>query len=164
MLLFLLSIPFLAQGTAMIFDEFYFHRRRGLPRWERLGHPADTLTVLATYAFLLLSSPTLTNLLIYTALALFSCVFVTKDEFIHKEECESSEMWLHSVLFILHPLSFLSAALIVYLKPQLLDAGLTLTQMSFLESLIVGQVFIVIAFLVYQIVYWNILYDAKIRN
>jgi len=25
-------------------DEFYFHRRRGLPRWERLAHPLDTMT------------------------------------------------------------------------------------------------------------------------
>ena len=35
-----------------------------------------------------------------------------KDEFVHSELCEPAENWLHAVLFILHPICFLSAELI----------------------------------------------------
>ncbi len=40
-----LFIPFALQTCCMAVDEVHFHRQRGLPRWERLGHPLDTLTV-----------------------------------------------------------------------------------------------------------------------
>jgi 2-polyprenyl-6-hydroxyphenyl methylase / 3-demethylubiquinone-9 3-methyltransferase len=39
-----LVVPLGLQALAMAVDEAYFHRRRGLPRWERIGHPLDTLT------------------------------------------------------------------------------------------------------------------------
>jgi hypothetical protein len=42
-----LFIPFALQMCCMAVDEVHFHRQRGLPRWERLGHPLDTLTVCA---------------------------------------------------------------------------------------------------------------------
>ena len=77
-------------------DEFYFHVKRGLPKWERIGHPLDTLTVLACFAFILIFPYSSLNLKIYIGLALFSCVFVTKDEFVHKECCPASEQWLHA--------------------------------------------------------------------
>ena len=41
----LLMLPIALQAMAMVVDEGWFHRRRGLPRWERLGHPLDTLTI-----------------------------------------------------------------------------------------------------------------------
>ena len=46
------------QGLAMLVDELLFHRRRGLPRWERIGHPIDTLSVLACYGVSLWLPPT----------------------------------------------------------------------------------------------------------
>ena len=42
----LLYLPFAVQGLAILVDEFWFHHRRGLPRWERLGHPIDTLPLI----------------------------------------------------------------------------------------------------------------------
>jgi hypothetical protein len=60
----------------MAVDEFYFHRRRGLPRWERLGHPLDTLTALACFVWLLSAAPSASSLSVYTGLSVFSCLFV----------------------------------------------------------------------------------------
>jgi hypothetical protein len=53
--------------------------------------------------FLLSSSPNSQNLFTYIGLALFSCLFITKDEFVHAELCGGAEHWLHSALFVLHP-------------------------------------------------------------
>ncbi len=54
----LLLAPLAVQGIAMAVDELHFHRRRGLGRWERLGHPLDTLTVLACIGWTLAVTPT----------------------------------------------------------------------------------------------------------
>ena len=45
------------QAALMMVDELHFHRRRGLPRWERIGHPLDTATVLVCYGTALTLSP-----------------------------------------------------------------------------------------------------------
>jgi hypothetical protein len=52
-----LLIPVALQMLCMTLDEFYFHWQRELPRWERLGHPLDTLTVLGCYVWLLIVPP-----------------------------------------------------------------------------------------------------------
>ncbi len=122
-------------------DEFYFHHRRGLPRWERIGHPLDTFTVILCYAYLLSFSPTPAALVGFVALATFSCLFVTKDEFVHAELCSAGESWLHSVLFILHPVCFFVAARL-WLDGQ----G---------QVLFAGQSVIITGFLFYQIFYWG---------
>jgi hypothetical protein len=137
----LLFSPFIFQTIAMGVDELYFHRKRGLPLWEKIGHPLDTLTVLIAYAFLSLSEPTLFNLKIYIFLCAFSCLFVTKDEFVHTKYCEAKENWLHAVLFILHPLTFLSAGFIWFY------------QLSPLFLMI--QPFVILFVLSYQILYWS---------
>ena len=90
MIQFFLLVPFFLQILIISFDEFYFHVRRGLPKWERLGHPLDTLTVLACFCFVLFVPYSPFSLKVYIALALFSCIFVTKDEFVHKEHCPAS--------------------------------------------------------------------------
>src|SRR5215211_458148 len=97
-----LLIPFALQMLCMAFDEFYFHWRRTLPRWERLGHPLDTLTVLISWVFILVVEPSAISIAIFIALGLVSCLFVTKDEWIHTRMCDGGENWLHAVLFILH--------------------------------------------------------------
>ncbi|MGE3610322.1 MAG: hypothetical protein AB7I27_12090 [Bacteriovoracaceae bacterium] len=104
-----LFYPFCLQGIIMLWDEFYYHHRRELPKWERIGHPLDTITVLTCAVFLLMKSYNETNLEIYFSLALFSTIFVTKDEWVHTEYCSGEENWLHALLFILHPISFISA-------------------------------------------------------
>jgi len=96
--------PFVLQGAAMLVDEFHFHRKRGLGAWERLGHPLDTISVLACLGFALLANPdddkARTTFLI---LSLMSCLLITKDEWIHARESPTGEQWLHAGLFILHP-------------------------------------------------------------
>src|SRR5690606_8631765 len=84
------------QGTLMLVDEFLFHRRRGLPRWERIGHPLDTLTVLIPVALTTVFPPTAAFTGAFLAMALFSCLFVTKDEWIHARHCAPGEQWLHA--------------------------------------------------------------------
>lgn len=97
---------FATQGLLMIVDEFHFHRRREMPRWERIGHPLDTLTVLLPLlgaCFLPHHGPWT---FAFVAAALFSCVFVTKDEAVHARLCGPGEQWIHAMLFLLHPLVF----------------------------------------------------------
>ncbi|MBC7754921.1 MAG: hypothetical protein H7Z71_11835 [Moraxellaceae bacterium] len=142
-----LFIPFGLQAVAMFFDEFYFHRKRGLPLWERIGHPFDTLTVLSCYLFIFYAAPTDANLKIYIALCAFSSLFITKDEFVHTERCEARENWLHAVLFVLHPVTFLAA-------------GLIWKQNTYPEFLLV-QPIVTFLFMLYQILYWSPLWNKK---
>lgn len=145
----LIYFPFALQALAMLFDEFYFHYRRELKLWERLGHPLDTLTVLVCYGFLLTNDYNQTNLNIFIALSAFSSIFITKDEWVHKEAASAEENWLHAILFVLHPLSFLSAAMIW--KDQ--------SNPVFLQI----QTAITFLFMLYQILYWSIPWK-KIRT
>jgi len=93
----------------MLVDELVFHRRRGLPRWERLGHPLDTLSAALCYGWLVAVPPAMPHALSgYLCLCAFSCLFITKDELVHSRLCPPGEIWLHAVLFVLHPIVFLS--------------------------------------------------------
>lgn len=125
----------------MFVDEFYFHHKRGLGRWEVIGHPLDTLSVLVCFLFLLLMPSSLNNLWIYSGLAVFSCLLITKDEFVHQKECTASEQWLHSVLFILHPVILAVAAYLWWTNSEL-----------FLLKI---QAVIILLFMVYQILFWS---------
>ncbi len=102
--------PFLAQAGLMFIDEWICHERRGLGRWERIGHPVDTLTVIACYGLLTFSAPSTTALLIYLGLSVVSCLVITKDEGVHSAECGPLEQWIHALLFILHPVTLGAAA------------------------------------------------------
>ncbi len=70
--LFVLLLPAVLQMLAMAFDELVFHRRRGLPRWERLGHPLDTATAALCYGWLVWVPPQSPHALtVYVALCAF---------------------------------------------------------------------------------------------
>ena len=137
------------QAVAMIVDEAYFHRRRELPRWERIGHPLDTLTIVICLGWLLAASPTTTNLYVYVGLAIASTLFVTKDEFVHAKLCTGGEQWLHAVLFVLHPL-VLAAFAGMWWTGQLWPLG--------------AQLVITVLFMTYQIVYWNFRARRAVNN
>jgi hypothetical protein len=96
----------------MSVDELWFHRRRGLPRWERIGHPLDTATVLLCLSLPWLLPLEARTLWLYAGLAAFSCLFVTKDEPVHARLCPAGEHWVHAVLFVLHPVTLAIAALL----------------------------------------------------
>jgi 2-polyprenyl-6-hydroxyphenyl methylase/3-demethylubiquinone-9 3-methyltransferase len=133
-------VPIAAQAIAMAVDEGYFHRRRGLPRWERIGHPLDTLSIAACLAWLLIA-PRGAALPVYAGLAVISCVFVTKDEPIHARLCTAGEHWLHAILFVLHPIVLAAFAYMWW-------AGY--------RGAVAVQLAAVLAFCGYQVVYWNL--------
>lgn len=138
----LLLVPAFLQMLAMFFDEFVFHRARGLPKWERLGHPLDTLSAALCFGWLVRTPPDAPHALgVYVALCAFSCIFITKDEFVHSRLCEPAENWLHAVLFVLHPIVFLAFGVIwqLELAPWLVTLELVLT----------------LGLLLQQVVYWR---------
>jgi hypothetical protein len=142
----LACIPFAVHSLAMLFDELWFHRRRGLPRWERWGHPADTLTVIACYAVALLKG----NPGVYIAASSFSVLFVTKDEWIHARRCAGGEMWLHAFLFSMHPVLLALVGWFFYAPASAGGAG-----RGFFAAFIAGQTGVTCVFLLFQILYWN---------
>ena len=134
-------LPFILQGLVMMVDEFWAHEKRSLPKWERIGHPMDSLTVLSAYMFLLIFPFQENHTWIYAAIAVFSCLFITKDEFVHATECSGMEQWLHSLLFLLHPLTFICAG-ILWMQGE--------------RSFLIIQAAIVGIFMCYQIIRWSI--------
>lgn len=144
---FLVFLPFLVQGVVMAIDEFYFHRRRGLPLWERLGHPLDTLTVLICYVWLLMRPLQSSSVMNWAVWVVFSCLCVTKDEWVHHRHCSAVEVWLHSLLFVLHPICFLAAGWMAW--------------MGGYNGFIRMQTGLLILFMVYQFTYWNLMGKHK---
>jgi 2-polyprenyl-6-hydroxyphenyl methylase/3-demethylubiquinone-9 3-methyltransferase len=130
-------------------DEFGFHRRRSVPRWEWAGHALDTLAFLACLACPLLLPPSPAHLKLYAGLAVFSCLLVTKDEFIHQRLCSGGEHWLHAVLFLLHPVVLLAAAGL-WLSAGAVQ-GLPLPPPLAARTLLLGQALAAAGFLALQL-------------
>jgi 2-polyprenyl-6-hydroxyphenyl methylase/3-demethylubiquinone-9 3-methyltransferase len=137
----LVLVPIVLQGIAMAVDEGVFHRRRGLPRWERIGHPLDTATIALCLVWLLVAH----SLTVYVVLAIGSTLFVTKDEAVHASLCTAGEHWLHSILFALNPIVL---AAFWFASPSVLAL----------------QLAIVLAFMAYQIIYWSVRREHVIDN
>lgn len=138
----ILFVPFVLQALAMAIDELHFHRRRGLPRWERVGHPLDTLSAAACFAWLVYAEPSRPDVLgVYVLLVTFSCVLVTKDEFVHKKHCGPVESWLHALLFVLHPIVFMAAGWLWFT-----DQG---------SPFFAIQLAVTLCFATYQALYWG---------
>ncbi len=157
-------IPFALQAICMIFDEGYFHIRRGLPKWERIGHPIDTFSVIVCIAYVVFVPFSKRALYFYIFLASFSSILVTKDEFVHKHHCPASENWLHALLFTLHPITLAFAGFIWPVVQEvpvaswivhLLDNPIALARFLY------GQLIVMILFFLYQILFWNVLWKDK---
>lgn len=160
----LIMIPFALQAMCIFFDEYYFHIKRGLPLWERIGHPLDTLSVMACLAFVLFVPYSVVAMKWYIGFAVFSCLFVTKDEWVHKHVCPASEQWLHALLFVNHPV-VLSAMGMIWWR---MSSDTTpfwvqrwLDRPELLQSMLTGQAVAITLFCVYQIVYWNFIWKEK---
>lgn len=151
----LAPIPFVIHGIAMLVDEAWFHRRRGLPVWERVGHPLDTLSVLACYAMALALPRTAVGFAVFVSAAVFSCLFVTKDEWMHARHCTGGEMWLHSFLFVMHPilLGIVGAWWLATSPPA--DLSRMEAGPAFFAGFLAVQTGITALFLGYQVFYWN---------
>jgi len=135
------------QGLIMAVDEFVFHRRRGLPPFERWGHVVDTGLFLLALLLPALFTPNSILLILYGFLAIASCLLITKDEWIHASTCSGAEQWCHAMLFVLHGPILLLAGLVWYLNP-----GHFALKMLPPIILIWG---------LYQHLYWNVYYDRK---
>ncbi len=139
----------------MSFDELYFHRKRGLDRWERVGHPFDTLSVVLCIAWLVLASPSRSHLAVYAGLSAFSCLLITKDEPVHTRRCGPGEHWVHAFLFVVHPISLASLALLwtsVHPAPDLPS----LPPIPYAGLLVAGHLVVAASFCLYQTLYWNL--------
>lgn len=134
------------QGLVMLVDEFVFHRRRVLPRWERIGHPLDTLGFLAVFLMLGLAAPGPLSAAIVLTLMVLSCLLVTKDEWVHARLCGGGEAWLHALLFVVHPTVF-------FLAWQV-------WQQHGPQPLHLAYCALLTAWLIYQLVYWNVIEPA----
>lgn len=157
-------LPFILQSIAILLDEGIFHIKRGLPKWERIGHPLDTLSFLACFLFVLFVPFSTFAFVIYTVLACFSCLMVTKDEFIHKECCPAAEHWLHAILFILHPITLAMTAAMWPIKDgtALPEWVMPLfNERELLSSFLYMQAGAMTLFLVYQVVFWNMIWREK---
>ena len=139
--LFYLAIA--AQGFVILFDEFHYHFKRDLPRWERIGHPLDTFSVILPFsAMSFLPYPGHTPALLISLMVL-SCIFISKDEGVHAERSPQGEHLLHAFLFMLHPLVFIAAWLVWREQGPTTAHKLQLSMLS--------------SFFIYQVVYWNFL-------
>jgi hypothetical protein len=138
--------PFGIQAIAIMMDELVFHRRRVLPRWERISHPIDTFSQLVCLCLPLFMSFSRSHLYVYIAFAGLSCALITKDEKVHVlQHCSWKEHWLHSVLFIVHPLVLASIAFL-WAKSA---------RYPWFFGLLKIQVLLMIGFGLYQIIYWS---------
>lgn len=140
-MIWLLALPLVAQGLLILVDEFYFHYKRRLSTWEIWGHPLDTLTVALPIALAILSPITPKSFAIFIFLSLFSSLFVTKDEFVHAKVCTAGEHWLHSLLFLLHPMVFMSIFF--------------LWSTGHANILIFMHLSLLVSFMIFQILYWG---------
>ena len=155
----LLILPFALQGLVILVDEFYFHWKRDLPMWERVGHPLDVCTLLACFGWLVYRPFNESNLITYICLAAFSCIFVTKDEWVHTRLCEPGEQWLHSLLFLLQPAALISACTIWALASNAGTAASSpwAAAAEDLLFMLPLQIALQVGFLAYQLIYWGIL-------
>ncbi len=154
------AIPFILQALVIGFDEGYFHLRRGLPRWERIGHPLDTLSVLICIAFVLVVPFSAVAVKWYAGLAIFSCIFVTKDEFVHKEHCPASEQWLHAILFTLHPIILFIVGCMWPVSQGVVAPDWIIRWFGpaeVMQLILMGQFAAMTLFSLYQVIYWNFL-------
>lgn len=138
-------VAFSVQALVALADEWFFHRKRGLPLWERVGHPIDTLFFIGCLSFALwfpYSDHALTR---YLSLSIASVLVITKDEWVHAKRCCGTEHWLHSILFALHPVVLFTYASI---WPFLHEPG-------FPRTVALAQLAAAGIFTVYQVYYWN---------
>lgn len=157
-----LLIPFAIQAVLIVFDEWVFHIKRGLPKWERIGHPLDTFSVVCCLVMIQVVPYSTQALLWYIGLGLFSCLLITKDEFVHKHHCPASEQWVHAILFVNHPILLSSMAMLwassastyPWLSHMHVHAQL-------IQSFLVGQTIFVSVFMLYQIIYWNFIWKVS---
>jgi len=153
-----LLVPLALQMSLVGVDECFFHRKRGLPRWERLGHPLDTLTVFVCLSWILYVPPRPRTVALFAAMAAVSMFFVTKDEAVHRRHCCAAEHWLHACLFTLHPLGLTGAGFLWPAAHGMPGAIAWVSAGSHSRDLLSLACGGTLLFAAYQFTYWNLLW------
>jgi hypothetical protein len=137
------ALPLLiaAQGVVMAVDEFYAHRRRGLPDFEIWGHPLDTIGFAIPAAIAAFAPYNSWTMAAFITASLLSTLLVTKDEWVHAKACNGFEHWLHAVLFLLHT--------------PLLISLCSAWQRQTASSVRITLPFVLAGFAIYQLWYWH---------
>ena len=89
---------------------------------------------------------------------------MTKDEFVHKEHCPATEQWLHAILFTLHPITLTCAGFIWTVVQGYAATPWISNWLNNPEALLfflLGQFGVMTLFLIYQIIFWNVLWKNK---
>ena len=156
----LILLPFLIQAVVIILDEYWFHLKRGLPKWERIGHPLDTVSVIGCFLFVLFVPYDASMIKYYILTGIFSCLLITKDEFVHKHHCPAAEHWLHAILFVNHSV-LLTAIGLMWPRIQGRELFQWLPPAETLRMFLWVQTIFASFFCLYQIIYWNFIYVSK---
>ncbi len=127
------------QGMLLMYDDIVLHQRRGLPRWERIGHPIDTFFFSLPIGLAAIKGFE-TSPGVYGGLSLLSCVVILKDEWVHVGRINALEATIHAALFVAHPVT-------LYMAWQLAKTGQTM------GLLIAWMALVGVA--VFQIIHWN---------
>lgn len=159
----LIFLPFIVQAIAIGVDEYVFHLKRGLPKWERIGHPIDTLSVIACLLFALYVPYDTSYIKVYVALGVVSCLMITKDEFVHKHHCPAAEQWLHALLFVNHSI-MVTAMGLMWPRIHGSDSPAWLISPNLLHHFLIVQGVAMVGFLFYQVIYWNFIWSGKVEN
>lgn len=136
-------LAFFAQSVIIALDEWLCHARRRLPLWELIGHPLDTLFLIAFFTAMAgLPSDGETARGLVLVLALLSCLIITKDEWVHTELSTGFENWLHALLFLIHPV-VAGLYFLLWLHPEpasaaLLRTSLLMTSLFFVYQCVTG--------------------------
>jgi len=150
-------VLFILHSSIMLVDEFYFHIKRGLPRWERIGHPVDTLCTLVCFSIVVFLPINIFTMIIYGIFFILSCLIITKDEAQHLKNCNKYEQYIHALLFVFHPIILINIFLSwSSFSPSPIPILNSLSSHT-LKIIILFQFFSIILFLMYQIIFWNFL-------
>lgn len=138
-----LVLVFGVQGILSLVDEFFFHRWRPLPRWERIGHPLDTLSLAGCVTFAAYVDTGTRSAWILLGGCAFSCLLVTKDEWVHSRLVGPAEGWIHALLFVIHPVVCFAVFGVWYAADP--------------HGVLPPLAVILFSYAAYQFVYWNLL-------
>jgi len=126
------------QGSFLFYDEVVLHRQRGLPPWERWGHPMDTFF----FALPFVSGG------VFITLSVLSCLVILKDEWIHHGRINGTEGFCHGALFVLHPVT-------LYWGYRNLIASH--------QMLLQASSILLVTLMLTQLIYWNAIRTPEAR-
>lgn len=148
-----LLLPLILQGVLVGVDELFCHRSRGLSLLEARLHIIDTLlAALPLLVILVAGQITSSTMAIYTVVSTLSCLSITKEEGLHQKVCGPWEHWIHSLMFMVHPLVYIS------LGYQWVNNTANLAPIALTYFIMM------LSFTLYQLVYWHSTHKRQARK